>query len=77
MRQAIEQFRSVEPKEAQAAWAAGKPIAEALGDLDEALARGRRAIEKDQPTARRGVAQALVDAVEPAVPRPVVAPAAA
>ena len=46
LRQAIEQFRSVEPKEAQAAWAAGKPIAEALGDLDEALDRGRREIER-------------------------------
>ncbi|MGP0063467.1 MAG: nucleotide exchange factor GrpE [Isosphaeraceae bacterium] len=46
LRQAIEQFRSVEPKESQAAWASGKPIAEALGDLHEALDRGRRAIER-------------------------------
>jgi molecular chaperone GrpE len=44
--QAVEQFRSVEPKEAQAAWAAGKPLAEALADLDEALDRGRAEIER-------------------------------
>jgi molecular chaperone GrpE len=46
LRQAIEQFRSVESREGQAAWAAGKPLAEALADLDEALDRGRREIEK-------------------------------
>ena len=46
LRQAIEQFRSVEPREAQAVWAAGKPLAEALADLDEALDRGRSEIEK-------------------------------
>ena len=44
--QAIEQFRAIEPKEAQAAWAAGKPLAEALADLDEALDRGRSEIER-------------------------------
>jgi molecular chaperone GrpE len=46
LQQAIEHFRSVEPREAQAAWLAGKPLAEALADLDEALDRGRREIEK-------------------------------
>jgi molecular chaperone GrpE len=46
LQQAIEQFRSVEPREAQAAWLSGKPLAEALADLDEALDRGRREIEK-------------------------------
>jgi molecular chaperone GrpE len=46
LRQAIEQFRAVEPREAQAAWTAGKPLAEALADLDEALDRGRAEIEK-------------------------------
>lgn len=44
--QAIEQFRAIEPKEAQAAWAAGKPLAETLADLDEALDRGRSEIER-------------------------------
>ena len=39
---AIEQFRSVEPKEARAAWAAGKGLAEGLADLDEALQHGER-----------------------------------
>jgi molecular chaperone GrpE len=41
MRQAIETFRSIGPKEEQAAFAAGKPLAEAMADLDEALSRGR------------------------------------
>lgn len=63
LRQAIEQFRAVEPREAQAAWAAGKPLAEALADLDEALDRGRSEIEKarrrlvDEPAAE--LAEAL------------------
>jgi molecular chaperone GrpE len=43
---AIEQFRSVEQKEAQAAWVAGKGLAEALADIDVALDRGRAEIEK-------------------------------
>ncbi|CAN5784364.1 hypothetical protein BH23PLA1_BH23PLA1_00560 [soil metagenome] len=46
LERAIEQFRAVEPKEAQAAWSAGRPLAEALADLDEALDRGRLEIEK-------------------------------
>ena len=46
IRQAVEQMRSVEPREAQAAWAAAKPLAEALADLDEALDRGRAQLEK-------------------------------
>jgi molecular chaperone GrpE len=41
MRQAIEAFRSVAPKEEQAAFVAARPLAEALADLDEALARSR------------------------------------
>ena len=46
LERAIEQFRAVEPKESQAAWAAGKALAEGLADLDEALARGEREIER-------------------------------
>lgn len=46
LQQAIDHFRSVEPKEAQAAWSAGKALAEALADLDVALERGRVEIEK-------------------------------
>jgi molecular chaperone GrpE len=46
LRQAIEQFRSVAPKEEQAAQLAGRLLAEAVADLDEALARGRLEIEK-------------------------------
>ena len=45
-RQAMEQFRAVEPKEAQAAWLAGRPLALALAELDEALDRGLVEIEK-------------------------------
>jgi len=46
MKQAIEQFRAVERSEDQAIWSTGKPLAEALADLDEALERGRREIER-------------------------------
>jgi molecular chaperone GrpE len=53
LKQAIEQFRSVVPKEAQAAWTAGKALAEGLADLDEALDRGAREIER----ARRQIAE--------------------
>jgi molecular chaperone GrpE len=52
LEQAIEQFRSVEPKEAQAAWTSGKALALGLADLDEALERGGREIER----ARRQIA---------------------
>ena len=58
LRQAMEHFRSVEPREAQAVWSAGKTMAEALADLDEALVRGRAQIEKsrrqlvDEPSAK-------------------------
>jgi len=51
MQAAIEQFRAIEPKEAEAAEKARRPLVEALIDLDEALDRGRRAIE----TARQRV----------------------
>jgi len=45
LQHAIDQFRAVAPREAQAAWSAGKPLAEALADLDEAVDRGRIATE--------------------------------
>ncbi|HEX5442756.1 MAG TPA: nucleotide exchange factor GrpE [Pirellulales bacterium] len=46
LKQAIEALRTVEPREAQAAWAAGKSFALALAELDEALDRGRRQTEQ-------------------------------
>lgn len=46
LRQAIDQFRAVGPKEEQAVQSVGRPLAEALADLDEALDRGRIEIEK-------------------------------
>jgi molecular chaperone GrpE len=64
LRQAIEYFRSVEPKESQAAWAAGKPLAEALGDLDEALDRGRREIERISRRLGEDSTLALADAID-------------
>jgi molecular chaperone GrpE len=64
LRQAIEHFRSVEPKEAQAAWSAGKAIAEALGDLDEALARGRRELERISRRLGEDMTLALADAID-------------
>jgi molecular chaperone GrpE len=64
LKQAIEHFRSVEPKEGQAAWAAGKALAEALGDLDEALARGRREIERISRRLGEDSTLALADAID-------------
>lgn len=46
LRQAIEAMRSIEPREQAAVWRAGKGLALALADIDEALARGRRQLEK-------------------------------
>jgi molecular chaperone GrpE len=46
LKRAIEEIRSVVPKDAQAAWTAGKALAEGLADLDEALQRGEREIER-------------------------------
>jgi molecular chaperone GrpE len=46
LRQATELFRSVVPREEQAAWTAGRPLAEGLATLDEALDRCRGEIEK-------------------------------
>lgn len=63
LRQAIEHFRSVEPRESQAAWTAGKALAEGLADLDEALVRGQREIER----ARHQIALLSVRALETAL----------
>jgi molecular chaperone GrpE len=46
IRQAIDQFRTVAPKEEQAVQSVARPLAEAIADLDEALDRGRLEIEK-------------------------------
>jgi molecular chaperone GrpE len=46
LKQAIEQFRSVEPNEEQAAWTTGKSLALGLADLDEALHRAGGEIER-------------------------------
>jgi molecular chaperone GrpE len=63
LRQAIDHFRSVEPKEAQAVWSAGKALAEALADLDEALVRGEREIDR----ARRQIADESIHNLETSV----------
>ncbi|HIQ22755.1 MAG TPA: nucleotide exchange factor GrpE [Planctomycetes bacterium] len=57
LEQAIQQFRSVEPKQRAAAVQAAKPFVEALIDLDEALRRGQAVIEKAR--------QKLVEQIEP------------
>lgn len=46
VKQAIDTFQSVVPKEQQAAITAARPLVEAIADLDEALDRGRSEIEK-------------------------------
>lgn len=45
MQQAIELFRGLEPREADAAREAAQPLVEQLVELDEALVRGRSAID--------------------------------
>jgi molecular chaperone GrpE len=50
LNQALEALRSVQPKEAQAAWTAGQGLARALAELDEALDRGRAQTEKAAAT---------------------------
>jgi molecular chaperone GrpE len=62
-KQAIEEIRSVVPKDAQAAWTAGKALAEGLADLDEALHRGEREIER----AREQIAELSPRALEAAL----------
>jgi molecular chaperone GrpE len=46
LEQAIGALKSIAPKEGQAAWNAGKPLALALAELDEALERGRGQTER-------------------------------
>lgn len=46
LEKAVEQFRSVEPREQQVAFEVARPLAEALADLDEALDRGRTEAQK-------------------------------
>jgi molecular chaperone GrpE len=60
LRQAVDRIRAVDVKEAQTAWGAGKALAEALADLDEALLRGEREIER----ARRQIASESLERLE-------------
>jgi molecular chaperone GrpE len=64
LRQAIEHFRSVAPREEQAAWSAGKPLAEGLATLDEALDRCRGEIEKARIVAVEQTPRKLVQALD-------------
>jgi molecular chaperone GrpE len=64
LRQAIEHFRSVAPREEQAAWNAGKALAEGLATLDEALERGRSQIEKARELLVDEQARALTSALD-------------
>ena len=64
LRQAIEQFRAVTPREAQAAFSAGKPMAETLAELDEALDRGRVELEKVRERLLVEPGRLLLDALD-------------
>ena len=64
LRQAIEHFRSVAPREEQAVWNAGKALAEGLATLDEALERGRSQIEKARELLVDEQARALTAALD-------------
>jgi len=46
LKRVIEEVKSFVPKDAQTAWTVGKSLAEGLADLDEALDRGEREIER-------------------------------
>jgi molecular chaperone GrpE len=46
LKRAIDEIRSVVPKDAEAVWTSGRALAEGLADLDEALQRGEREIER-------------------------------
>lgn len=59
LRQAIDQFRAIGPREDQAVFAAARSLAESIADLDEALDRGQAEIEK----ARRKLAVEPVEAL--------------
>jgi molecular chaperone GrpE len=64
LRQAIDHFRSVTPREEQAAWNAGKGLAEGLATLDEALERGRSQIEKARELLVDEQARALASSLD-------------
>jgi molecular chaperone GrpE len=64
LRQAIDHFRSVAPREEQAVWNAGKALAEGLATLDEALDRGRTQIEKARELLVDEQARALTAALD-------------
>jgi molecular chaperone GrpE len=64
LRQAIEHFRSVAPREEQAVWNAGKALAEGLATLDEALERGRSQIERARELLVDEQARALTSALD-------------
>ncbi|MGD0897491.1 MAG: nucleotide exchange factor GrpE [Thermoguttaceae bacterium] len=58
--QAVEAFRGIEAKEAEAGRLAAKPLVESLMELDEALGRGRTVID----TARRRILEDLAGRVQ-------------
>ena len=60
MREAIDQFRAVEARESAAAERGARPLVEALVDLEEALRRGRAALE----TARRRILEESAEELE-------------
>ena len=60
LKQAIDEIKSVVPRDAEAAWTAGKALAEGLADLDEALHRGEREIHR----AREQIAELSPAALE-------------
>jgi molecular chaperone GrpE len=64
LRQAIEHIRSVAPREEQAAWTAGKPLAEGLATLGEALARCRAEIERAASTTKAELHRVLMQALD-------------
>ncbi|MFN0056127.1 MAG: nucleotide exchange factor GrpE [Planctomycetales bacterium] len=61
LRQALEALRGIQPQEAQAAWNAGKGLATALADLDEALDRMRGQLARASQRLAEEPARVLAD----------------
>jgi molecular chaperone GrpE len=61
IRQAVDQLRSVAPREEQVLQAVARPMAEAIADLDEALERGRLEIEKARDRLAASTASIVAD----------------
>lgn len=64
LRESLETIRSIEPKEAEAAWSAGKGLALALTELDESLDRAVGQLEKIVERVARDSEETLLEQLD-------------